>query len=316
MADLDMGMRSCLHPDCGKLFKPISVMSKFCSIKCKNRWHNGKNRDVRILKVYMESNDRICERDGCNNSLAGYNLIARFCSHTCNAAKYREDKRKEKGVLPAIICANPKCLNMIRPKLSHQKYCSTLCLDRHLRARKPELQERRKETKYKQEGERGTMVNKSCIMCKELFSGKSYHGRLYCSKLCAKRASYLRRKILPDVRYCVECGVDISHMRHSYKTCGDSCRDVRKEKLRLSIRSGLKGVSRFQPIVNSDAIPPKPDKCSNPYCNRVVVVFDHDHKTNKFRGWICGGCNNTLGIASDNSDYLRWLAEYLEQRSG
>ena len=122
MADLDMGMRSCLHPDCGKLFKPISVMSKFCSIKCKNRWHNGKNRDVRILKVYMESNDRICEREGCNNSLAGYNLIARFCSHTCYAAQYRENKRKDKGVLPAIICANPRCLNMIRPKLLHQKY--------------------------------------------------------------------------------------------------------------------------------------------------------------------------------------------------
>lgn len=320
MADLDMGMRSCLHPDCGKLFRPISIMSKFCSIKCKNRWHGSKNRDVRILKIYMEGDDRICEREGCNNSLAGYNLMARYCSHSCNAAQYKENKRKEKETLSAIICANPMCLNMVYPKVPWQKYCSDLCSNRYLRARSPELREEQKEMRRKQAynrlQEKGVVLNKSCVMCKKLLLSESYHGRLYCSKTCLKRASYLKRKATPAVRYCTECGVDISYMRHTQKVCGDTCRAIRREKLRLSIRSGLKGVSRFTPIINSSEIPPKPNKCGNPYCNRTSVVFDHDHKTNKFRGWICGGCNNTLGVASDNPDYLRWLAEYLEQRSG
>jgi Recombination endonuclease VII len=44
-------------------------------------------------------------------------------------------------------------------------------------------------------------------------------------------------------------------------------------------------------------------------------VFDHDHGTGQFRGWLCGSCNASLGLAGDNPAILRALADYLERTS-
>lgn len=42
------------------------------------------------------------------------------------------------------------------------------------------------------------------------------------------------------------------------------------------------------------------------------IVFDHCHASGKFRGWLCYGCNLTLGHAKDSPETLRALADYLE----
>lgn len=42
------------------------------------------------------------------------------------------------------------------------------------------------------------------------------------------------------------------------------------------------------------------------------LAWDHDHATNKFRGWLCGDCNTTLGKAQDNPSLLRKMAIYVE----
>ena len=42
-------------------------------------------------------------------------------------------------------------------------------------------------------------------------------------------------------------------------------------------------------------------------------VFDHDHVTGKFRGWICRWCNNALGFIKDNPEILKRLLIYLER---
>ena len=57
----------------------------------------------------------------------------------------------------------------------------------------------------------------------------------------------------------------------------------------------------------------KPKRCE--VCNIVDIIhFDHDHKTNKFRGWVCGNCNRALGCAKDSPSILRKLADYLEKQ--
>lgn len=40
--------------------------------------------------------------------------------------------------------------------------------------------------------------------------------------------------------------------------------------------------------------PSKDDCCS--FCGETQgLVFDHNHKTNKFRGWLCDPCNRAIG---------------------
>lgn len=56
---------------------------------------------------------------------------------------------------------------------------------------------------------------------------------------------------------------------------------------------------------------PRPTNCE---CCGIVcnVVFDHDHDTGKFRGWICNRCNRVLGFVQDSKDVLSALIAFLE----
>lgn len=43
------------------------------------------------------------------------------------------------------------------------------------------------------------------------------------------------------------------------------------------------------------------------------TVWDHDHRTGAFRGWICDPCNRVLGVIKDNPELLRSMADYIER---
>lgn len=45
------------------------------------------------------------------------------------------------------------------------------------------------------------------------------------------------------------------------------------------------------------------------------LQLDHDHKTGKPRGLLCGNCNKCLGLVGDVPQVLRTLADYLETHS-
>lgn len=50
-------------------------------------------------------------------------------------------------------------------------------------------------------------------------------------------------------------------------------------------------------------------------CSKDVghsICLDHCHKTGKFRGFLCNGCNLALGSVGDDPERLRKLAAYLE----
>lgn len=42
------------------------------------------------------------------------------------------------------------------------------------------------------------------------------------------------------------------------------------------------------------------------------TVFDHDHLTGFWRGWLCHRCNQFIGLACDDPERLRRAAAYLE----
>ena len=62
---------------------------------------------------------------------------------------------------------------------------------------------------------------------------------------------------------------------------------------------------------------PRPDHCE--VCGmrssaRRSLHWDHDHVTGRFRGWLCSGCNCSIGNARESPSLLRKLADDLERR--
>ncbi len=43
------------------------------------------------------------------------------------------------------------------------------------------------------------------------------------------------------------------------------------------------------------------------------IVWDHDHESGLFRGWLCNRCNRVLGMCKDNKLVFENLTEYLEK---
>ena len=94
--------------------------------------------------------------------------------------------------------------------------------------------------------------------------------------------------------------------------------------LRYECKACAKEQARIVREIKKNA-PPIPANHTCPICNRTEIEIkgnaidkkgiwcaDHDHVTNKFRGWLCHKCNLGLGNFADNATRLRSALTYLE----
>lgn len=64
-------------------------------------------------------------------------------------------------------------------------------------------------------------------------------------------------------------------------------------------------------VVRSYGAPPPPALTDCRICKRPAEVVDHDHKTSKFRGYLCHKCNRGIGFLNDDPLLVLKAADYL-----
>jgi len=60
---------------------------------------------------------------------------------------------------------------------------------------------------------------------------------------------------------------------------------------------------------------PCPEICELFGCTQKATCLDHDHETNKFRGWLCSKHNRALGLFGDNIQGIEQALEYLHKNT-
>lgn len=55
--------------------------------------------------------------------------------------------------------------------------------------------------------------------------------------------------------------------------------------------------------------------CFEPEAEDQVLSVDHDHKTNKVRGLLCGNCNRGIGNLKDSALVVHSAFEYLARHN-
>jgi hypothetical protein len=58
---------------------------------------------------------------------------------------------------------------------------------------------------------------------------------------------------------------------------------------------------------------PCPEICELPGCTNKATCLDHDHKTHKFRGWLCNRHNRAFGLFGDSVQGIEQALEYLRK---
>jgi hypothetical protein len=129
-----------------------------------------------------------------------------------------------------------------------------------------------------------------------------------------------------ETRRCIMCGEDkpLNEMElerpttNSYRNACKSCRK-KDGKIRRNLR---KEFGYLKPHIT--------DRCQ--LCNETgedmnslisdkkkkqgIWILDHNHETEKFRGWICGPCNTVIGILERKNisvkNYYKNIENYLK----
>jgi hypothetical protein len=194
-------------------------------------------------------------------------------------------------------CARSDCPNEIIDRKTTSLYCSRRCcgmVHDRMRAKTSKRQEYNSR-KWRELAE----------IAKQ--QGRENSKRYYYEK---------RRKIYPLGRSCMFCNENIDHRHPNATICGaEQCSQTQvrvnsaksnDRKFRGSVRE------RFctEVVANNCGLPPA--NCENPFCMETSPVYDHDHTSGKFRGWLCHRCNAGVGIIGESSEKLRWLAIYAE----
>ena len=85
------------------------------------------------------------------------------------------------------------------------------------------------------------------------------------------------------------------------------CKECQKKELK-----GKNEAMKKAKLMGLPTKAPEGTKCE--ICgSKTKIVFDHNHDTMDFRGWLCDPCNRSLGVLGDNVNSLLGVINYLNR---
>ena len=91
---------------------------------------------------------------------------------------------------------------------------------------------------------------------------------------------------------------------------------ISPKKDKIYSKDGLSCPQKYQKVKEKLAGRKRPKRCK--ICKEFEIpskklCFDHNHKSGKFRSWICMRCNLILGQAKDDISLFKKLIKYLKK---
>lgn len=89
---------------------------------------------------------------------------------------------------------------------------------------------------------------------------------------------------------------------------------IYNRKWRVTNRGKVREVNRKHRLNRFGAIRPRPATCE--CCSKPKPLqMDHDHFLGTFRGWICSGCNTSIGKLGDDIAGVQRALDYLQRNN-
>jgi len=122
-----------------------------------------------------------------------------------------------------------------------------------------------------------------------------------------------------ELKKCIKCGEE--------KTLSNYTKAGGANYFRTACKSCESELSKARQKLKAKFIDSYPDENYEcPICKRKEIEVrglggkktsswccDHDHKSGKFRGWLCHDCNRALGNFKDSTDILKRASDWLEK---
>jgi transposase-like protein len=124
---------------------------------------------------------------------------------------------------------------------------------------------------------------------------------------------------LTQYKNCSKCGEFKNLNEYGFNTAGRDPFDANGYRLRRPEckdcnKKITDGKNKAKKIAEKLGLPTKaPDGTNCELCGSIEkIVFDHDHDSEKFRGWLCDPCNRSQGLLETRigSNWIDKLKEY------
>jgi transposase-like protein len=108
---------------------------------------------------------------------------------------------------------------------------------------------------------------------------------------------------ITQYKVCSKCNQSKNLTEYGFNTSGRDPFDASGFRLRRpeckecnkKINDGKNKAKKLAKNLGFDVKAPVGTKCE--LCGTTdKIVFDHDHKTERFRGWLCDPCNRSIGL--------------------